>query len=110
MTRRLKDDYSSGFAMLELLAVLVVIVIIVAVGYFVWNKQHDKTTRPVAVQTVAPLSSPVGTTGNVNQGIVQGEQGEDSAYDSYSTSVQQNTTSDSGSLNNLAGAYNENNL
>lgn len=109
MTKQLKTSRSGGFAMWELLVVLVVVVVIAAVGYFVWNRRHDTTTSPVASQTVTP-SAPAGTTESVEQGISQGEQAEDSAYGGYSTSAQQNATSDSGALNNLAGAYNENNL
>ena len=100
-------NYTQGFALVEALLVVIILAALVGVGIYVVHRQPHANT-PTATGSTVPVAN--GTTESINQLTQQDAQieaGVDSASDSQ---AQQTSMSANGALNNVAGAYDENNL
>lgn len=102
-----KSNSTAGFAAWEGVLVVVVVAVIAAVGYYVYN-QRNKTSGSTVNDTslVAPLGTTEKTVEVSNQEIEQ----ESETYGNYDAQSETNAVSDSAAMTKLEGAGNDTSL
>lgn len=104
-----RNDPRSGFALLGMLLILVVIVAAGAIGVYVWQHRTNTTTQnnTTASTTGTAPTAAAGTTAHVLQ-LTQSDAQDESKIDSGADAqAQQDAQSANTAQSNVGGAYNE---
>ena len=96
-----------GFALLELVLLLVIVAAIVGVGLYVVNQKSTSDNTLSGTGSGATAKPAQGTTASVEQLTEQDANTEAGVDKSADGSTQQTATSADSSVNSLGGAYNE---
>jgi prepilin-type N-terminal cleavage/methylation domain-containing protein len=117
MRNRLKNS-DSGFSIVELLIVLVVIAAIVAAGIYVAHRDNKNKLASGSVVTSSSTSSaatsqpssttitPTNVSATIDQITQQTEQAEANTYSAADAQIQQIAVSPNAAVANMGGAYN----
>ena len=110
-----KQEGSDGFAVVEVVLILVIVAGVLGAGAYVYSKHHKvnttATTANTATTTASSQSVPLnGTTNSVQQLMQQEIQSETSADSSADAQNMQTVTNVNSAATNVGGAYNENTL
>ncbi len=105
MRVRTYKNKTDGFALVEVVLLVVAVTAIAGVGVYVLHHRHGaKATLSNNAQTVAPAA---GTTASVDQLTQQDANTETGVDNAADASTQQNATSANAAISNVGGAYNE---
>jgi cytoskeletal protein RodZ len=99
-----------GFAMLELVVLVILVLALAGVGLYIAHKRHATTPMAATSNGQTTAAAKPGTTSSVDQITTQAAASEQNSVDSYDTEYQQAATSDNSAMSNLGGAYNESTL
>lgn len=103
-----RNDPRSGFALLGILLILVVIAAAGAIGAYVWQHRANTATQNNTASTTGTVpTAAAGTTAHVLQ-LTQSDAQDESKIDSGAdTQAQQDAQSANAAQSNVGGAYNE---
>lgn len=110
-----KQEGSNGFAVVEVILILVIVAGILGAGAYVYSKHHKANTTAntsnTATTTASSQSVPLNGTANSVQQLMQQEvQSEASSDNSADAQNMQTVTNVNSAATNVGGAYNENAL
>jgi prepilin-type N-terminal cleavage/methylation domain-containing protein len=115
MSTFIKQGGNDGFALVEVVLVLVIVAGVLGAGAYVYSKHHKANTTAstsnTATTTASNQSVPLnGTTNSVQQLTQQEVQSETTVDSSIDAQNQQTVTNVNAAATNVGGAYNENTL
>ncbi|HEV7453717.1 MAG TPA: hypothetical protein VGO07_00490 [Candidatus Saccharimonadales bacterium] len=102
------NKHLKGFSVVELLVIVVIVGLVGAGGYVVYNRNHNK--KPVTLNAPVNNNAPAGSTQSIDE-ITANDQNEEDSIDAQHANTDQSAAqSTNGAASNIGGAYDESSL